>query len=162
MTAVVRSSSDERIFGTDAMKLSAKTEYAALAALELARRVDSPSPVPIRDICASQGVPPRFLVHILLQLKAAGIITSVRGAAGGYRLAKNPAKVTLLDIRNAVEGPEETATFCKGSASESKAAGVLATAWEAAAKAEAKALAHMTLAALAVRCGQPSDPMYFI
>lgn len=145
------------------MKLSAKTEYAALAALELARRIDSPAPVRVREICSAQGVPPRFLVHILLQLKAAGIVASVRGAAGGYRLAKTAEKVTLLDIKNAVDGPAESAAAVSEElAAKSRAAAVLAVAWETAAQAEAKALAGITLASLAARCGRPSDPMYYI
>lgn len=145
------------------MKLSAKTEYAALAALELARRIDSPAPVRIREICSAQGVPPRFLVHILLQLKAAGIVTSVRGAAGGYRLAKPAESVTLLDIKNAVDGPADSVATVSGELAEkSRAAAVLAVAWDAAAEAEAEALAGVTLASLAARCGRPGDPMYYI
>jgi Rrf2 family protein len=129
------------------MRLSAKTEYAALAAVELARRTDAPAPVRIREICAAQGVPPRFLVHILLQLKAAGIVASIRGAAGGYRLAKPAEVVTLHDIRDAVEGPADA---------------VLAVAWEKAADAEAEALAEITLASLAARCKPTGDSMYYI
>ncbi len=145
------------------MKLSAKTEYAAIASLELARRVDSPSPVRIRDICAAQGVPSRFLVHILLLLKAAGIVVSVRGAAGGYRLARDAESVSLLDIRNAVEGPEGTvATVSAELADTSRTATVLAVAWDTASAAESEYLAGITLAALAARCGRPSDPMYYI
>jgi len=145
------------------MRLSAKTEYAALAAVELARRVDSPSPVRIREICAAQGVPPRFLVHILLQLKAAGIVASVRGAAGGYRLAKPADTVTLHDIRNAVDGPADAAAAISTELSKkSRTAAVLAAAWESAAEAEAEALAEITLASLAARCKPTGDSMYYI
>ena len=145
------------------MRLSAKTEYAALAAVELARRVDSPSPVRIREICAAQGVPPRFLVHILLQLKAAGIVVSVRGAAGGYRLAKPADTVTLHDIRNAVDGPADAAAAISTElGKKSRTAAVLAAAWESAAEAEAEALAEITLASLAARCKPTGDSMYYI
>lgn len=145
------------------MRLSAKTEYAALAAVELARRVDSPSPVRIREICAAQGVPPRFLVHILLQLKAAGIVASVRGAAGGYRLAKPADTVTLHDIRNAVDGPADAvAAISTELGKKSRTAAVLAAAWESAADAEAEALAEITLASLAARCKPTGDSMYYI
>jgi Rrf2 family protein len=145
------------------MRLSAKTEYAALAAVELARRVDSPSPVRIREICAAQGVPPRFLVHILLQLKAAGIVASVRGAAGGYRLAKPADTVTLHDIRNAVDGPADAAAAISTElGKKSRTAAVLAAAWESAAEAEAEALAEITLASLAARCKPTGDSMYYI
>ena len=145
------------------MRLSAKTEYAALAAVELARRIDAPAPVRIREICAAQGVPPRFLVHILLQLKAAGIVASIRGAAGGYRLAKPPDTVTLHDIRSAVEGPDDSvAAVTTELAKKSRTATVLASAWETAADAEADALAGITLACLAARCGPAGDSMYYI
>jgi Rrf2 family protein len=87
------------------MRLSARTEYAAIAALELARHWQAEEPVRIREICAAQGVPARFLVHILLRLKHAGIVASVRGAAGGYRLARHPEEITLEDLRVAIEGP---------------------------------------------------------
>ena len=145
------------------MRLAAKTEYAALAAVELARRVDATAPVRIREICAAQGVPPRFLVHILLQLKAAGIVTSVRGAAGGYRLAKPADKVTLQDIRTAVEGPADAAApLSTDLAKKSRTAAVLAAAWEKAAEAEAEALAEITVATLAARCKLTGDSMYYI
>ncbi|MFM9024088.1 MAG: RrF2 family transcriptional regulator [Planctomycetaceae bacterium] len=145
------------------MRLSAKTEYAALAVVELARRIDSPTPVRVREICAAQGVPPRFLVHILLQLKAAGIVGSVRGAAGGYRLAKSPDSVTLLDIVTAVEGSAEgTGLLSTDLAAKSRAASTLAAAWEAVAEAESRALAAISIASLASQCGPPGESMYHI
>lgn len=145
------------------MRLSAKTEYAALAVVELARRIDSPTPVRVREICAAQGVPPRFLVHILLQLKAAGIVGSVRGAAGGYRLAKSPETVTLLDIVTAVEGPADGAGLLSTDlAAKSRAASTLAAAWETVAEAESRALAAISVASLASQCGPPGDSMYHI
>ena len=91
------------------MRLSAKTEYAAIAALELARCRAAADPVRLRSISQGQRVPEQFLVQILLQLKAAGIVTSTRGAAGGYRLARPPEEITLADIRGAVEGDTDTA-----------------------------------------------------
>jgi len=145
------------------MRLSAKTEYAALAVVELARRVDATAPVRIREICAAQGVPPRFLVHILLQLKAAGIVASLRGAAGGYRLAKAADKVTLHDIRTAVEGPADAvAPLSTDLAKKSRTAAVLAVAGEKASEAEAEALAEITVASLAARCKPTGDSMYYI
>ena len=64
------------------MRISAKTEYACIAMLELASQYGSGTPVRIRRIAERHDVPPRFLVQILLQLKGAGLVTSVRGAAG--------------------------------------------------------------------------------
>ena len=74
------------------MKLSAKTEYACLAMLQLAEEYDSGEPVQIRRIADEHGIPSRFLVQILLQLKGASLVASTRGAAGGYRLARPPQR----------------------------------------------------------------------
>jgi Rrf2 family protein len=119
--------------------------------------------VRIRAICEAQGVPARFLVQILLQLKAAGIVTSVRGASGGYRLAVAPDEITLDDIRRAVEGQGEgVAPVSSGLADRSRAAAMLASAWADAADAEADALRRVTLADLAARCRPAAEAMYYI
>ena len=72
------------------MFLSAKAEYASLAMLELAVQYGDPRPVRLADLADKHGIPQRFLVQILLQLKGAGLVSSVRGAAGGYQLARPP------------------------------------------------------------------------
>ncbi len=92
------------------MKLSAKTEYACLAMLQLAQEYGSGEPVQIRRIAEEHGIPPRFLVQILLQLKGASLVTSTRGAAGGYRLARSPAKITLGEVIEVMEGDERPET----------------------------------------------------
>src|SRR4029453_18506042 len=56
------------------MTISAKVEYACVAVLELAARYESDEPVRIRDIADAHGIPSRFLVQILLQLKGAGLV----------------------------------------------------------------------------------------
>jgi Rrf2 family protein len=94
------------------MNLSAKTEYACLAMLELAKQYGSGEPVQLRCIAAEHGIPSRFLVQILLQLKGAGLVASTRGAAGGYRLARSPQEISLLEVIDVVEGenrPESNA-----------------------------------------------------
>ena len=63
------------------MNISAKTEYACIAVLELALNYGSGDPVTIRAIAETHGIPSRFLVQILLQLKGTGIVGSTRGAA---------------------------------------------------------------------------------
>jgi Rrf2 family protein len=145
------------------MRLSARTEYAAIAAVELARRGDSGGPVGMKAICAAQRVPPRFLVHILLQLKRAGIVESVRGAGGGYRLARPAAEITLRDVHEAVDGAAgPSAPVTAGLARGSRAAAALLAAWEEAARAEAAALAAVTLADLAARSREAGQAMYYI
>lgn len=85
---------------------SAKTEYACLALLELARHHDDPNPLPLKSIAETHAISHRFLVQILLQLKAAGLVESTRGAAGGYHLGRAPDRITMADIVNVIDPPE--------------------------------------------------------
>jgi Rrf2 family protein len=94
------------------MNLSAKTEYACLAMLQLAADYEAGEPVQIRRIADENGIPSRFLVQILLQLKGAGLVASTRGAAGGYRLARPPQEISLAEVIDVIEGddhPESSA-----------------------------------------------------
>ena len=80
------------------MHVSAKTEYACLAVLELALSYDSGEPMQVRRLATAHGIPSHFLVQILLQLKNAGLVSSTRGAAGRYRLIRSPEQVPLLEL----------------------------------------------------------------
>ncbi len=86
------------------MNISAKTEYACVAMLELASRYPEDVPVRIKDISDRHGIPNRFLVQILLQLKGAGLVISIRGASGGYRLAHAPKDISLGQVMSIVDG----------------------------------------------------------
>ncbi len=97
------------------MKLSAKTEYACLAVLQLAEDFACGEPVQIRRIAKEHGIPSRFLVQILLQLKSATLVASTRGAAGGYRLARPPQEISLADVIAAFDG-DEPPESCAGQA----------------------------------------------
>jgi Rrf2 family protein len=80
--------------------------------LELAKEYDSGEPVQLRRVAAEHGIPARFLVQILLQLKSASLVASTRGAAGGYRLARPPQEISLADVIDVMEGdtrPETSA-----------------------------------------------------
>ena len=85
------------------MLFSAKAEYACIAMLELAARHGDPRPVRLADVADKHGIPQRFLVQILLQLKGAGLVASTRGAAGGYQLARSPEEISLADILGVVD-----------------------------------------------------------
>lgn len=87
------------------MKLSAKAENACLAAIILARQ-DPDQPLPVREIAEVFDISERFLVQILLQLKAAGLVYSTRGPTGGYRLARPAEQISLGDVLKAMEGPD--------------------------------------------------------
>lgn len=142
------------------MRLSARTEYAAIAVLELARRWELEEPVRLREICEAHRVPSGFLVQILLQLKAAGVVTSTRGAAGGYQLARPPAEITLDDIRRIIDGGDDLAAEHPGG--RSRAAAILREAWGDVAKVEAEAMQAVNFEMLADRARSAAEAMYYI
>lgn len=85
------------------MKISAKAEYACLAMLELAANSRDRGPLAVKVIADVQGITQHFLVQILLQLKNAGLVNSIRGSSGGYQLAVPPERVSLAQIIRAVD-----------------------------------------------------------
>ncbi len=86
------------------MKISQKGLYALQALITLARRHEQGA-IKIRDIAADSALPEKFLELILLELKNARIVDSVRGARGGYRLRRDPAQIPLSDIIRMIDGP---------------------------------------------------------
>ena len=85
------------------MRVSAKSDYAIRAAVELA--VAGEGPVKGERLAQAQEIPSNFLENILSDLRNAGIVASRRGADGGYWLARPAAEVSLADIIRAVDGP---------------------------------------------------------
>jgi Rrf2 family cysteine metabolism transcriptional repressor len=86
------------------MKLTAKTDYAVLAVIGLARHYQSGESVRIEDLAEQQGIPRTYLVQILIELKAQKLVKSVRGKSGGYLLARPPGQITLADVLRTVHG----------------------------------------------------------
>ena len=86
------------------MKLSVKSDYAARAVLGLARHYPAGVALRVEDLAAEQGVPANYLVQILIELKAQGIVRSVRGKEGGYLLGRPPAEITLGDVLRSIHG----------------------------------------------------------
>ncbi len=142
------------------MKVSAKTEYACLAMLELATHYGSGEPVRIRAIADEHGIPSRFLVQILLQLKGAGFVASTRGASGGYQLIKPPEEVSLGEVMAVIEGQDTEVTTSADPASPT--AQVLISAWREVAKVQHDALYAITFADLVSRIERPSENMFYI
>lgn len=140
------------------MNLSAKTEYACLAMLELAKEYDSGEPVQLRRIAAEHGIPSRFLVQILLQLKGASLVASTRGAAGGYRLARAPQEISLAEVIDAMEGAERPAS---STAKQSPLVRALLDFCCEMTELERERLENETLADL-VAVATEREPMYFI
>ncbi|MCH4903225.1 Rrf2 family transcriptional regulator [Cylindrospermopsis raciborskii CHAB3438] len=86
------------------MELSCKSEYAILALLEMATHYQNGEPMQIRQIANQQNIPDRYLEQLLATLRRGGIIKSQRGSKGGYLLAREPRKITLLHILECLEG----------------------------------------------------------
>jgi Rrf2 family protein len=87
----------------EAVRVTAKVDYAVRAAIELAATGDGH--VKGEQIADAQGIPLKFLENILGELRQAGLVRSQRGAEGGYWLARSPEEITLAEVIRAVEGP---------------------------------------------------------
>jgi len=86
------------------LKISQKGLYALQAMMTLARRYKQGA-IKIREIAAESNLPEKFLELILLEMKNARIVDSVRGARGGYRLRRDPSEIPLSDIIRLIDGP---------------------------------------------------------
>ena len=84
------------------MRITTWAEYGVICALHLARR-SSEGPVTGRDIAARERLPADYVEQILLRLRRAGIVTSTRGARGGYALARGSDEITVRDVISASE-----------------------------------------------------------
>lgn len=145
------------------MKISAKTEYACIAMLELSSRYGSGEPVRIRKIAERHDVPPRFLVQILLQLKGAGLVASTRGAAGGYHLLRPPETISLGEVMEVIEGsPEGNGHPTSAASPDSPAVKVLMKAWQDVNQKEREMLKGITFADLLERARAEDEQMYYI
>src|SRR5207247_8219882 len=85
-------------------RISAKTDYAVRAAVELAAAADD-WPVKAERIAEAQDIPVPFLENILGQLRQAGIVDSRRGPEGGFLLARAPEEISIADVIRAIDGP---------------------------------------------------------
>lgn len=85
------------------MKLTSRSEYALLALIHLARNEDQ-GYISVDTIAQAQGIPPKFLEQILLALKRAHYLRSLKGQHGGYCLAKPAASVSLAEIIRLFDG----------------------------------------------------------
>lgn len=86
------------------MKLSTRGRYGVRAMLELAMQ-SGKGPVPLRDLASRQEISAKYLEQLLIPLKGAGLVKSVRGARGGYLLSTDPSNISLYDIVRSLEGP---------------------------------------------------------
>jgi Rrf2 family cysteine metabolism transcriptional repressor len=143
------------------MHLSVKGEYGIMTALDLAL-TRGHSPIQAKAIAQRQGIPIKFLEHILRALRHAGLVESSRGTHGGYRLAKPAEEIRLGDVIQAVEGPM-TATnhlairLRNGDGQEASHESVVRSIWEEVKESILETLNRTTLADLSRRARDLDD-----
>jgi Rrf2 family protein len=86
------------------MRVSAKVDYAVRAMCELAA-YQGDAPLKAEQIASAQEIPLSYLENILVDLRRAGFVRSLRGQVGGYRMGKAAGSITIADVVRAVEGP---------------------------------------------------------
>lgn len=86
------------------MKVSLRSTYGIMAAVDLAMQ-DGAMPIQAKSIARRQGIPARFLEQVLQAMKKAGLVSSLRGAQGGYILSKKPSELSVADVLEALDGP---------------------------------------------------------
>jgi Rrf2 family protein len=129
--------------------------------LELAANRAESQPVRIKAIADAHGIPLRFLVQILLQLKGAGLVASIRGASGGYQLARPPEEISLADIINVIDrAPPPRADIALLTPSSTVQA--VRTVWREVQAEEQRMLEAVSLADLVQQIQYTSAPTYQI
>jgi Rrf2 family transcriptional regulator, cysteine metabolism repressor len=86
------------------ISITSKSPYAVLALAELARS-SGPEPVPIGELARRREVPVQFLEQLFAVLRRGGIVSSQRGVKGGYRFAREPSTITVLELVELLDGP---------------------------------------------------------
>jgi Rrf2 family protein len=88
------------------VRLSARVDYALRAVVELASAAGGPDkPVTADALAQAQGIPPKFLESILLQLRRGGVVNAQRGPEGGYWLARPASVISLAEVIRVIDGP---------------------------------------------------------
>jgi len=140
------------------MQITRQAEYAVRTVYYLAKQ-EAGASIPTARIAKEQDIPSPFLAKIVLQLSAAGILRTSRGARGGVRLAKAPSEISLLSIVEAVDGPIEindcvlNETCCQRTEN-----CPVRHAWTEARGALVKHLAHTNFAQLTAHSPIPQEP----
>src|SRR5213596_1711718 len=85
------------------MLFSTKAEYGVRLMVELGRQPGE-EPVSLAALAEAERLPLSYLEHLVARLRSAGLVTSTRGARGGYRLGKPASKITMVEVVQALEG----------------------------------------------------------
>jgi Rrf2 family protein len=131
------------------MRLTVKSDYAIRALAELAARSRGGTLVTAEELAEAQGIPRRFLLGILAELRKDGLVLSQRGIDGGYAMGQLPEEITLADVIRSVEGPlAQIGDERPGEITYVGAAAVLADVWVAVRASLRAVLEEVTLADL--------------
>jgi Rrf2 family protein len=130
------------------MKLSTRSRYGTRMVLDLAKRFNE-GPVRIKDIAEREGISVKYLEQLIIPLKQANFIKSVRGPKGGHMLSRPPEDITVGEVVKVLEGRMDF-TVCVGDPDKCERSldCVTREIWEAASKAMYDKLDSMTLAGL--------------
>ena len=90
--------------GSGAVSFSTKGEYGVRLMVQLGRRFGT-GPASLAEIAADEDLPRAYLEQLVMSLRDAGLVTSTRGAHGGYELARDPGSVRMGEVLRALEGP---------------------------------------------------------
>jgi Rrf2 family protein len=101
------------------MKFGVGVDYSLKALLLLAERYPTTLPVRVEEIAGTQDIPENYLRRLLIELKRGGLVASQKGPSGGYMLARPPARITMADVVEIIEGDytpveclEESSSTC--------------------------------------------------
>jgi Rrf2 family cysteine metabolism transcriptional repressor len=134
------------------VKISSKGDYGLRALVDLAQHYEAGAPVQVKDIARRQQIPEEYLGQLMVGLRRAGLVHSVRGAAGGYLLARGPAEITVAQVIETLEGPLALVDGLTGQPAATRAPGAaIRELWWQATQAATAVLQGVTVADLTLR-----------
>lgn len=141
------------------MQLPVKAHYATVAMLALAAKYQTGELLQARVIASAHEIPSQFLGQILQQLRTAGLIISVRGSSGGFRLAKSPEEISIANIVEAIcfNSPTDAP-----SAPNDAFSSVVSVVWQELSEIQLRYLEQLTLAQLVHQLTPEPAAMFFI
>jgi Rrf2 family protein len=146
------------------MKLSTKCRYGARAMLEIARNHAIGISTKRKDITANQGIPSSYLENILIDLRDYGLVTTIRGPKGGFRLSRAPEQITMYDIIHALRGTDALNAECleEGYDCAKKGSCITRQVWSAMQNAQDQVLLGITLKTLIHSDGSGLDKLEYV
>jgi Rrf2 family protein len=141
------------------MQIPAKAHYAAIAMLALAAKHATGELVSARTIAHDHGVPSQFLVQIMQLLRSAGLIASLRGSSGGFRLQRAPELISLAEVVDAVCASQATVPTERTASNLNL---IMTSVWNELVMHQRTIMEEMSLQDLLNREANVADAMYYI